>query len=334
MNIAIPVRFVDAAPQLVPILRNRWDVEASNLRIEILSLRQPEHINWQESCIPSKPVADELALVLCYDLPNARLFINYSHLKSWGVDFETAFSVARSNLESRQPAPFTEVAERGYVNQNADATLAARLLTPGTIAALRLQGTPVFAYLDSEHFYVTDLRSMDGLERMFGWMDQALENADNPAFLTPFVIDGASVRPLRANDIPEKLAKAKMRWRQLQLKFAKQRYDEQQKILGYLFDLRGWDYSVADTTLIARGNVDLLGCHLTPGKNVLLPKTETVFVDGFLSLPFAMLLECFGHKLSLMEDSYPPRYLVTEQLSGADIDYLRRRFLGGTSSAA
>ena len=86
---AIPDEFDDARPDLLPVVRNRIQMELDN---ESASL----HL-----------IGEHLAIDLVFDMPDCISSIDKRMLDSWQTDYETAYEVALNNLnEISQPPRF------------------------------------------------------------------------------------------------------------------------------------------------------------------------------------------------------------------------------------
>jgi len=130
----LPVDFPDAKSDVLLSVRNRSYFSLIELQNQ---LNGKGELSW-----PYLPLAEHLGVGLVYDLPEAMLMLQQSHLDDWGVSFYEAYEAAYLNLSESQAA-FATLEERTYMSTTGDNYDASRLLVPELIEALKVDGHPV-----------------------------------------------------------------------------------------------------------------------------------------------------------------------------------------------
>lgn len=120
-----------ATPRLLPKVRSRFAYEAFGLK--------------KDSQRPaSKVLGGTLGQSLVVDFSEGELDVTPAHLAAWGLDFDRVMNVARTNLLSRGGEEKFQRSKHGFYQSTwADNLDGSRILLPGILKRLRLEGDPV-----------------------------------------------------------------------------------------------------------------------------------------------------------------------------------------------
>jgi hypothetical protein len=161
----LPVDFPDAKVDVLLSVRNRSYFSLIELQNQ---LNGKGELSW-----PYLPLAEHLGVGLVYDLPEAMLMLQQSHLDDWGVSFYEAYEAAYLNL-SESEAAFATLEERTYMSTTGDNYDASRLLVPELIEALKVDGHPVVMIPNRDRLFVTGSEDTEGLATMVLLAEHAL----------------------------------------------------------------------------------------------------------------------------------------------------------------
>ena len=158
-----PISLPEALPWLVPKVRPRFEYEALSLRT---GRPGPEF----------RPLAGSFAVSLVVDLPEQELQVGPADLRRWNVDFDRLLQRARTNLLGRGGAEgFRRLGPGRYRSTWQDNLDGSRLLLPGVLASLDLQGDPVVLLPNRDTLLVVGSEDPQGLR----WaLEGALEFLD------------------------------------------------------------------------------------------------------------------------------------------------------------
>jgi hypothetical protein len=158
-NLATPAQppvmsLAEALPALVPKVRPRFHYEALALR-QVLA------------CPLFQPLAGLFALSLVADFPEGELDVGPRELAAWGADFDILLQRARSNLLLRgDPDGFREVCPGLFRSTWRDGLDGSRVLLPGLLKRLSLQGDPVVVLANPDTLLVAGADDPAGLDRL------------------------------------------------------------------------------------------------------------------------------------------------------------------------
>lgn len=161
----IPAEFLDARCDMLLSVRNRSYFSLIELHNQ---LNGANDFSW-----PYQPLAEHLGVGLVYDLPEAMVMLQRSHLDDWGISFYEAYETAYSNLVETEAA-FTTIEEHTYMSSTGDNYDASRMLIPELIAELKVQGEPVVMVPNRDRLFVTGSEDMEGLATMVLLAEHAL----------------------------------------------------------------------------------------------------------------------------------------------------------------
>jgi hypothetical protein len=111
-----------------------------------------------------RPLSGELAVGLVLDMPNQDLDLDATHLRAWNADFDALLLRARRNLLARSDQRgFEEVRGGCYRSTWRDNLDGSRILLPGLLGGLRLQGDPVALLPNRDTLLVVGSEDPEGL---------------------------------------------------------------------------------------------------------------------------------------------------------------------------
>ena len=149
-----------ALPALVPKVRPRFKYEARALR-------------QAGTCPLFQPLAGLFALSLVVDFPDGELDVSPREMAAWGVDFEVLLQRARTNLLRRGgEEAFREVRTGLFRSTWRDNLDGSRVLLPGVLKRLPIQGDPVVVLPNPDTLLVAGSEDPEGLTRL---MEAAVE---------------------------------------------------------------------------------------------------------------------------------------------------------------
>jgi hypothetical protein len=169
----IPESYEDAAPDLLPVVRNRSAFEFVRLRTRLEDMGTP---NW-----PYRPLADHLGVGLVFDLPESIVQIQQHQFDEWGVSFEDAFGRACRNLWEISLHEFQDPHPGVWASPWRDNHDVARLLLPELIKHHDVKGQPVLMLPNRDTLLLTGSEDEAGLAYVVERVQAAMEQ---PRFLT------------------------------------------------------------------------------------------------------------------------------------------------------
>jgi len=159
-----PISLAEALPWLVPKVQPRFQYEAQGLRT---GRPGPEF----------RPLAGSFAVGLAVDLPDEEMDVSAADLRRWNADFDRLLQKARSNLLTRGGEEgFQEMGPGRYRSTWQDGLDGSRMLLPGVLRGLRLEGDPVVVLPNRDTLLVVgdqDTRSLSwALEGALEFLDE------------------------------------------------------------------------------------------------------------------------------------------------------------------
>jgi hypothetical protein len=224
-----PITLAEALPWLVPKVRPRFVYEALGL-----STGQPG---------PTfRPLAGIFAMSLVVDLPDTELDVGPAELLRWNADFDRLLQKARENLLSRGGEEhFTRLGPGRYRSSWQDNLDGSRILLPGVLQRLQLQGDPVVVLPNRDTLLVVGDQDPGGLS----W---ALEGALEFLNEDPRSLNGCPLRlrnyqwepfrPLDEHPIQPLLGR-------VQKRRLKEEYGHQKALLDRRHDAQGRNITLA-----------------------------------------------------------------------------------------
>ncbi len=293
-------------PLLRPLVR-------SITQLEEVMLHHAEQEGWDASPLrlQYRRLSEECVELLAVDHPDHTATLTRGPEEAWGIDFEQALAIARTNLRQSPDVPFVEVMPGVYQAAWADAYDSSRALLPDLLHRVPVAGLPVFMLASRDVLLVAGEGDLQGQAHM-------LELAAI-AFNDGRVISWEVLRYDEGRLHAHTLATAELRERQrlLQLELNANNYAQQKQSLDRVHEKHAEDVFVANFMIHTEEQRSL--CVWTDGVASSLPRTDRIVlmtpVDGqeseMLVVDWEQAQPVLGHLLR--EDSrhiYPPRYLT------------------------
>lgn len=298
-----PDDFEDVKPDLLPVVRSRAYYENARLLMQIEGRNDAD---W-----PQQVVAEDAAINLVYDLPEAMRTIAASDLDRWGVTFYEALEVARDNL-NRLPHGFIgpQEGEGVYLSACGDSYDASRLLCLDMIRQMKVKGDYIAMVPNRDTLIVTGSDDVDGVAGMLALAKDAVQKPRMISGLV-FRLDGDEWVQWLPGDAHPSYRELRMFWVQSH----GQDYNGQKDLLDQLHVKTGEDIFVASYSEMEKDDVLSSYCVWAKGTLSLLPRTDLVaFVrsekDAKVA-PWNRAVEVVGDLMQPL-DIYPPRYRVEE----------------------
>ena len=157
----------DALPYLFPKVRPIFTYQA--------------HARHTGKTTAFRPLAGNFAVSLVVDLPNQDLDLGPEHLQAWGVDFDRLLQRARTNLLARGgEGRFLALRDGCYRSAWRDNLDGSRMLLPGMLQRLRLQGDPVVLLPNRDTLLVVGAEDPEGLTCAMTYARQHLDDTAWP----------------------------------------------------------------------------------------------------------------------------------------------------------
>lgn len=316
----LPEDFQDIHPDLLPVIRSRFQIEAVRLQAK---LKGSDKVN-----IPQQLIGDHLALSLVYDLPHAMRSIGQQELDHWNVTFYEAIEAAKANLEQMNNFAVASLDDRVFATATGDNYDASRLLLTDVIRTFPVRGQPVAMVPNRDTLLVAGQDDPEGL--------MLLATLAEEAYQKPRPISGVMVTLVDdewQSWLPETSSAAYNRLHELRLRSIGGEYTDQKDLLEQLHTSRGEDVFVSSFSGVQDSKTGHTSsyCVWPRGVPTLLPETEQVFLMGgdpkkpelLAQATWNRVQQVVGHMLKI-QDCYPPRYLVSEFPSDREIQQLAR----------
>ncbi|MHC2068946.1 DUF1444 family protein [Bremerella sp. T1] len=300
---SIPDEFPDAAPDILPIVRNR-----AYLEIGSLEQRLRGEDSWEVSSIA---VGDHLLAMPIFDLPEAMRTIDSARMEQWGRTTYELMELALNNLRDLN-ASFTTIDDRVCVFQNGDHYDASRILLTERIRQLDVRGLPVALIPTRDCLIVTGDEDAIGLELLGELARRSLQDP-RPISLTPCRL----VEDEWETWLPPRHHSQHASLTELHLHGVSNEYREQHEAIEAGFAQSGQEGFIANYYLYRDLKTRELHsyCVWPDCPHALLPKADVVvFMDSTHMKPLASgSWDAVEAQLgSKMEDlnTFPPRYRV------------------------
>jgi hypothetical protein len=305
----VPESFEDAAPDLLPVVRNRSAFEFVRLRTRLEDMGNP---NW-----PYLPLAGHLGVGLVFDLPESIVQIQQHQFDEWGVSFEEGFQRACRNLWEISLHEFLDPRPGVWESPWHDNHDVARLLLPELIKHHEVKGQPVLMLPNRDTLLLTGSEDEAGLAYLVERVRAAMEQ---PRFLTgvAFRLADDFLEPF----LPEAGHPQHQPLHLLRVQSLARDYGEQQELLAALHEKTGENVFVASYSALQNKEDGRVHSYCVWSEDVdsLLPETDQVFFikqgDGdkpemVSGADWDKVREVVGDLMEPQE-TYPERYLVRE----------------------
>ena len=151
----LPEDYTDAQHDILLGVRNRSYFALAEMQSFVTPGAQ---LSW-----PHQTLGEHLGVGLVYDLPEAMVMLQGSHLESWGVTFYEVMENALNNLGGLD-AGFAAIDDHTYISTTSDHYDASRMLIAELVAELKVKGDPVALLPNRDRLIVTGAGDSRGLE--------------------------------------------------------------------------------------------------------------------------------------------------------------------------
>lgn len=285
--------FAEAAPRLLPAVRNLTDLQSVALDDDPASLEI-----WQ----PYQRLAGPLAIVLAMDLPNSIALVPRSKLEAWGQTFEDLLPTAIDNLVALSAVRFEQAPGGFYISNYGDGYDSSRLLMPELFHALQLKGDPVAVAITRDCVVVAGSEDIPGLTAMAEHVVRAFKEAARPMSYQPLRLHGDRWEPLTTQiyDLGE-LSVRQMVWD----------YGQQTPRLERFFVQQGIDVFVPPLHVVGAEGEAFTWTSWTESATDFLPKADGVGMTSASGQTiFRQWADIEAVCGAFLEDAayHPPRY--------------------------
>ena len=302
--------YIDAAPLLMPRVRERFHFEALKIYLKDKGAVK------DEAEIPYVLLNDHLGVGLTLYTKNAIRTISKQDLKDWKIDFNVALKKAMENLHNlSEDTLFTEVYSGVWVSSWHDSYDPSRLLFSEMIRALKVKGETIAFLPNRDTLIIVGSEDTKGLRKAIELVYKGREN-HRVANCMPFILRGEKLeefKPSKDHPLYEDLC-------YLAKLSSQDQYEEQSSLLTPALE--------NDNTMVSEYEI------ITPQQGE--PFSLSVLLDGFITyLPesdkialangddleqseeafnsrlvnFEKFREVCGHIMEQTDD-YPRRYII------------------------
>ncbi len=308
-HMKLPEKYEDMNPDLLPKIMRQTQYDGSVPDLNGYGGENHDSKAW--------PIADHLAVVAAYDLPECIITLAPWHLTAlWGVDHEKALRDARANLLEISKEPFESPRPGVYVSPWRDNHDASRLLLIDRIKQLNVRGDHVAMVPNRDTLLVTGSGDSAGLATMAEIADAAMDEP-YPISALPVRLAGDAWEMFMPDaDHPSFRGFKSLRTRSIALD-----YSEQQETLNILFEFEDAGIFVSSYSVLENRTTRecISYCAWTDGLTQVLPHTDTVgFVFPDQPEGQCVVAADWDSVFSIMAEamtpvgSYPESYLVSE----------------------
>jgi hypothetical protein len=292
-----PDSFDSAAPQLLPVIRNRAQITNQWLNSD-LDLTPDVYGGAMQ------PLCGTLAVLAAIDSPNGISLVNSKRLETWSRSLHDVLAVSLENLRERSPCRFERDGRGFYISNYGDFYDASRLLLPQIFTQLPLRGNPVAIAISRICVVVAGSEDRASLDSMAEFAEQQIEREARPIAYLPIVLQNGLWSPFDARSSALD---------RLRIKQQLSNYAEQKLLLEKRFAADRRDVFVA--TLKSGEIGEGLCTYAVWSSDVvtLLPEADVVVLRG---KDGSMLVRRWSQVVSTCgpfptePDIYPPRHFV------------------------
>jgi hypothetical protein len=276
---------------------------------------------WAEADLdfswPYQPLTEHLGVGLVYDLPEAMVMLQSSHLEDWGVTFYEAYEQGLINL-TEIDATFTTIDDHSYASATGDHYDISRMLLPELIRELEVIGDPIVLLPNRDRLLITGSEDRRGLETV-ALLAQQLLTHPRPMTGLAFRLDHDEWRCW----LPDPDHPAYALLKTLGMQSRQHDYAEQRELLQTWLSSREPHVEVSEYRMHgARAKQPPTSfCVWQEGQTLLLPKTDRVcFLRHDQSRDYPLVeginvswprVQCrLAHMVREVPALYPPRYRV------------------------
>ncbi len=263
--ISVPDKLDEAAPRILPRIRDRFFYES--LRLEQRLKGGPP---WE--CV-HRVLAEHYVVELAYDQPHSILTLTPEHLSKWGVDFTELLDRAMENLRTISGERLKEIRPGLYVSAWQDNYDACRVLLTDLIRRHEVRGEPVVSIPHRDSLILTGSRDEAGLNALVEISDRAFQGP-RPMIAPPMVLSEGTWIPVD----PQPGDPAYPALKLLSLQTVGTNYKQQKDLLEAIHEKEGEDLFVASYASFENKEKGTLRsmCSWTENVVSLLPQTDMV----------------------------------------------------------
>ena len=263
---AVPRRYEDAKPRLMPVVRSTADIGVATLS----AARLPPGAKAISGPVHRPLVADLVIAIVC-DTPTSMAYVTEEQVSEWQIDFQQALDQAIHNLRGLPEAGgWKELAPGVWSGEWGDAYEASRILTPDLIHRLDVPD-PVALVPFRNALLVTSARNPAGLQFMLQVAQTSLENNQRWLSFEPIRLDGER---WTAHDLTGESSEL---FRVLRERNRASSYSMQKQLLDDLHQAGRTDIFVANYQLMQRNDEAPRSYTVwTEGVDTLLPPAELI----------------------------------------------------------
>jgi len=275
---------------------------------------------------PHQIIADDFAVGLAIDLPDAIRESDESQLKDWNLSLDDALALARKNLWERSNEDFRQIQPGVYASPWKDNHDCSRVYLHDLIWQLKVKGAHVAMIPNRDTLLVTGADDEAGLSKIAQMTEDAM---DQPRFMSAFALklNDRKWEPFQPPaDHPSHDAFA-----MLAIKTRILEYENQGAALKEKFKKEGNDIFVSKYSGLARKDGTVYSMSVwTKGVTAVLPKTDWIyFYDPDLGREQSEVADASWERVmsvagNLMKPLglYPERFKISEFPSPTQIQQL------------
>lgn len=309
-----PETYEEAAPLLIPMIRNRAQLYNGAYRLED---EPPETFKPP----PMRPLA-HLAVLAALDRPGSIMLIDENLLQSWGKTFDEVLERAIANLRARDQRPFRRLANNLLGSDFQDYSDLSRLLMPELFTGFAFKGAPIAVAAARSRLIVADSKDDEALDKFAEFVEVTVEEDPRAVSYAPFILTENGWSAIEAN------ATEQLDLRRLAIKQSTWDYSVQKELLeargalpagaAYIAPQGAWVYEEAGYTC----------CNWAEERAPLLPRCQLIGLrrrDGeMIGVRWSDIEEILGPPLEV-EGRYPPLYRPPPWPSAAQWAALMKR---------
>ena len=320
---AIPARYEDARPRLLPVIRRRGDIG-----IVVLSTRSASDDPARQFVPATRPLVGDLVIALVCDRPTSMAYVNEPELPKWQVTFDQALADALDNLRALpEHGGWKAMGQGVWSGEWGDAYESSRILLPDLIHRVGVRD-PVVAVPFRNALMLTSAGNAAGIALMARAVQDHAEANQRWLSFQLLRLDGTrweTHAPLVAVDA----------WHLLKLRNESGVNDSQKELLDALHVRLGIDLFVAHYQMLARDDLGTLSFSIwSNGVDSLLPHTEFIVFDPAGGDADALLLVDWNDASAVVGDLMeatehsPERWRVRRFPDAVQLEQLRAHAIG------
>lgn len=315
---AMPTRYEDARPRLMPVVRRHDD-----MGIVALSALGATDDPARRFLPATRPLAGELVIALVCDQPTSMAYVGERELSQWQVAFDQALDDALDNLRGLpEHGGWQQIGQGVWSGEWGDSYDSSRILLPDLIHRVGVRD-PVVSVPFRNALMLTGADNEAGIALMAQVIERHLDDTQRWLSFQLLRLDNTQWlphAPLVAVDA----------WHLLSLRNNAAVNESQKELLDAVHARRGPGPAVASYQMMAREDLGTLSFSVWPEQvDTLLPLTEFIVLDkrdadpaGPLLVPWADAVAIVGELMEPTGDA-PPRWRVRRFPDAAQFERLK-----------